>query len=170
MRGVGGRLPRRVVKGGVAAFAIVIAVVAVGFAVAPPVPGLEIRNHANEPVARFEGVYAFGLRHTHSVMQTPVEDRYAIEGRNRVVQTATRYRSLGAGLPFDGGGEFRREDGWFVQDALEQEFQDITVRVGRVSDQILMIGNEEIALKELDQPGKALTIRARIVLFSVFWI
>ena len=159
---------RRLTGGGIAAFVIVA--LAVSFAIAPPVPGLEIRNEANEPVARFAGICAFKLRHTHSVMKTPVEDHYVIEGRNRLVQTETRYRSLGAGLPFDSAGDLRREEGWFVQEGLNVELSHITVRVGRVSDQVLMIGDNEVPLRELDKPGKALTIRARTVLFSGLWI
>ncbi|GEM_PF-3018178 len=162
------RSRRRVVRSVIAV--VVLAAAALSLRIAPPKLGIEVRNEANEPVARFEGVRSFGLAHTHSVMKTPVEDYYVVEGRDRLVQTKTRYRSLGAGLPFAGVGEFRREEGWFVREDLDGTLPNITVRVGRVSDQVLTIGDQEIPLRDLDQPGKALTIRARMILFSVLWI
>ncbi len=155
---------------GIVVAVAVFVTAAAAFLIAPPALGVEVLNEANDPVARFEGVRSFQLAHTHSVMKTPVEDYYVVQGRDSLVQTKTRYRSLGAGLPSGGVGEFRSEAGWFVRENFNGELPHIRIRVGRVSDQVLTIGKHRVPLRELDQAGKALTIRARIVLFSVLWI
>ena len=149
--------------------AVVTTVTAV-LLIAPPALGVEVLNEANAPVARFTGVRSFQIAHTHSVMRTPVEDYYVVQGRDRLVQTKTRYRSLGAGLPSGDGGEFRSEEGWFVKENFDSELPYIRIRVGRVSDQVLTVGEHSVPFRELDQAGKALTIRARMVLFSALWI
>ncbi|MFP4068046.1 MAG: DUF1850 domain-containing protein [Spirochaetaceae bacterium] len=150
--------------------AVAAAAVALGLWIVPPELGVEVINEDGESVARFHGVRSFVLRHTHSVMKTPVEDYYEVASRTHLVQTQTRYRSLGAGLPSSGIGEFRREDGWFVRDSIGGRLERITVRVGRVSKQVLMIDGKEIPLRDLDTAGKALTIRPAIILFSMLWV
>lgn len=155
-----------------AVVAVAAAAVAAALAlwIAPPALGVEVLKEGGTPVARFSGVESFALRHIHSVMKTPVEDYYEVAARTHLVQTQTRYRSLGAGLPSSGIGEFRREDGWFVRDNIGGRLERITVRVGRVSKQVLIIDGKEIPLRDLDTAGKALTIRPAIILFSVLWL
>lgn len=150
--------------------ATLAAVVALGLWIVPPVPGVEIVNEEGETVARFADVSSFSLRHIHSVMKTPVLDSYEVVGRRHFVQTETRYRSLGAGLPSSGIGEFRREEGWFVRENLDGTLPRITIRVGRFSNQVLTVQGREIRLADLDTPGKPLTIRPAIIVFSVLWI
>ncbi len=149
----------------------VLLILAVALFLSPPKTGLEIVDQEETVLKRIPDISSFALKHTHSAMQAPVKDYYEFKDRNTIVQTKTKYKTLGAGLPFEGVGEFRKEDEWFVKDHMTLEISDLTVRIGEVSNHVLIIDEEEVPLIDLvEKNGKALKIKPRYIIFSKFWI
>ncbi|UMZ72713.1 DUF1850 domain-containing protein [Natranaerofaba carboxydovora] len=153
-----------------AAAAVIIILTIVGIVIHPPVYGLEIVNQDKETLKRISDVNYFRMSHTHSVMKSEVRDYYQIESNKLIKQTKTKYKSEGAGLPFDGVGEFRREDGWFVRDEMNKDIKSLRVRVGREAGHTLFVDDKKIILDELESPGKPLEFKPKIVLFSLIWL
>ena len=120
---------------------------------------LQIVNENGKKVLQITKVDDFQLVHTHSVAKTPVIDYYSIKDRNTIVQTRVDSYSYGAGLPTNGKGNYQIIDGAMVFDDLYVEHSEIRIRVGRISEQHLIVNEETIYLKDLAHPGEGLILK-----------
>jgi len=103
----------------------------------------------------FEGVDV-ELRYIHSVARTPVSEYFRVEDNNFILYK-TVFESYGAGLPLD-GGEFKRENGKFVQEGQNIKLEQLVIRVSRTEGQELIVAGEAFNLQEFLEPGQRLTV------------
>lgn len=102
----------------------------------------------------------FQICFVHSVNRRPVCDTLRVRGGELVI-ASSRFDSFGAGMP-DGStqeGVLRRlSDGW-LEWRVERAVPELTLRVGRTAEHRLLLKGREVALVELADPGRALSLR-----------
>lgn len=110
----------------------------------------------------------FGLRYTHSVALSPVEDFFRLHC-DGIWLDKTIYRDFGAGLPTapEGSQLMRFGNGEIEISGINRKLPEFSLRVGRVAGHVLFFpedgekaGNLEIPLDSLAAPGSALTFSA----------
>lgn len=104
----------------------------------------------------------FTISFIHSVNRRPVYDTLRVES-NHLVIVRSRFDSFGAGMPESSTGEGTlkvAKDGW-LEWTVNRPVPDITVRVGWTAEHMLHIRDRKIRLKELAEPGSALTMRVQ---------
>ncbi|GHV74485.1 hypothetical protein AGMMS49940_17870 [Spirochaetia bacterium] len=104
----------------------------------------------------------FSLEFIHSVNQTPVRDTFRVEG-DTIVPTATRFSSFGAGMQsdLDEGQTLTRDGDAMVITGFTQSFKKLNLIVGTVSDHLLIIGKEQVSLRERCGQNAHISIRVR---------
>ena len=89
------------------------------------------------------------IEYDHSVMKTPVRDIFHIKDNKELLLKKTEYKSFGAGLPSDVDEDIKKENGIFVKDNINQRFEKISLRVGKVANHRLIIDeNKKIHLSD----------------------
>lgn len=104
----------------------------------------------------------FVLSFVHSVNKRPVYDTLRA-ARDHLVIVKSRFDAFGAGMPETSTeqGTFRvAEDGW-IEWTINRPLPEVIVRVGRVANHTLHLKGREIPLKDLAQPGTALSLRSQ---------
>ncbi len=96
------------------------------------------------------------LRYIHSVARTPVHEYFTVDN-NRFILYKTVFESYGAGLPLD-GGDFRRENGRFVQEGQNIKLEQLIIRVSRTKGQEIIVAGKVYDLQDLLEPGQRLTL------------
>ena len=107
--------------------------------------------------------FAFGIRFTHSVALSPVEDWFSV--RDGVIHLdKTVYQDFGAGLPHEPepGQTMTAENGRIVISGYDRPLPSFTVRVGRIANHSLLPppscgAGAEIFLKSLAPAGSPVT-------------
>ncbi|MBQ7585494.1 MAG: DUF1850 domain-containing protein [Desulfovibrionaceae bacterium] len=110
----------------------------------------------------------FGLKFTHSVAKTPVEDWFSL-AKNQIFLEETIYQDFGAGLPFEtaSGQKMTFQKGQIILSSLHTSLKTFEVRVGRIANHTLLVPGqaqarfEAIPLKTLATPGQAITFISR---------
>jgi hypothetical protein len=134
------------------------------------VPQLSIRDAES---GRIYGIWPrveqFSIEFVHSVHQSPVSERFRVEGK-RIRPIAARFSSFGAGMQAElaEGQRMSRDGDALVITGFTQSFTELNYIVGTVSDHILYIHrenreqekNERISLR--DRCGKNAHIVIRI--------
>ncbi|MDR1030946.1 MAG: DUF1850 domain-containing protein [Treponema sp.] len=114
------------------------------------VPRLSIRDAES---GRIYGIWPqveqFSIEFVHSVHQSPVSERFQVEG-NRIRPLAARFFSFGAGMQAElGEGQKMSRDGdALVITGFTQSFKELNYIVGTVSDHILYIHRNHKKNKE----------------------
>ncbi len=98
------------------------------------------------------------LRYIHSVARTPVSEYFTVENNNFILNK-TVFESYGAGLPLD-GGDFKRENGKFVQEGQNIKIEELVIRVSRTEGQELIVAGEVFTLQDFLEPGQRLTVNS----------
>jgi hypothetical protein len=151
---------RRWIPGLIAAVAVVA-----GLLVWPCASVLEIVDGRSGRVAfcaRIQNNEEFVLAFVHSVNRRPVYDTLRAE-RDHLVIVKSRFDAFGAGMPEASTSEGTlavAPDGW-LEWTVNRSVPEVTVRVGRVADQLLHLKGRKIRLSDLSEPGSALTFRVR---------
>ena len=96
------------------------------------------------------------FNYIHSVARTPVVEYFRIE-ENSFILYKTIFESYGAGLPLD-GGDFKRENGKFVQEGQNIKIEELVIRVSRTEGQELIVAGEVYELQMLLDPGQRLIV------------
>ena len=104
----------------------------------------------------FIGATGIELRYIHSVAQTPVYEYFEF-ANNGFILNKTVFESYGAGLPLD-GGDFKRQDGKFVQEGQNIKIDELVIRVSRTEGQELIVAGEVYDLQVLLDPGQRLIV------------
>lgn len=93
----------------------------------------------------------FSVEFIHSVNQTPVKDTYVIEN-GEIRAYSTTYRSFGAGVQTALEGNQKMtydEEGNMIITGFDITYDPLRYIVGTVSDHILVLGGEEISLRDM---------------------
>lgn len=101
---------------------------------------------------------SFSVQWTHSVEKTPWREVYQIApfGQSRMKLVETRFKSYGAGVPADAGGQCRVVDGWIVAD-LDQTRDEVIYLISR-KDYVLELGNRTYPLLNTMPPDTSLRL------------
>ena len=120
--------------------------VAVGFLLFPGTPVLDIRNGQGELLARLvckNGTFVH--RYVHSVHLSDVDEEYSIEADGTLRLTASRFDTLGVGIPFDADGGFSLEGNRFVL-RMDRRYRSLPIRVSPLPGHVVITGGREYAL------------------------
>ncbi len=98
------------------------------------------------------------LKYIHSVARTPVSEYFTVKN-NSFILNKTVFESYGAGLPLD-GGDFRRENGRFVQEGQNIKLEQLVIRVSRTEGQEIIVAGEVFALQDFLEPGQRLIVNS----------
>lgn len=129
-------------------------------------PALEMVDRNGTPVfcRRADVGQEFVLSFVHSVNRRPVYDTLRVE-RDHLVIVRSRFDAFGAGMPeasTQDGTLALSKDGW-LEWTVNRSVPEITMRVGWVANHTLRIGDREIRLADLAEPGQPLTMRVRSI-------
>ena len=107
----------------------------------------------------------------HSVMKTHVEEYLAVnETADGLILHATKYQSMGVGLPFsEGDGHFRQEGDWFIMDDMERSYPTLSLRNGVSNDGVLTVGDVSYHLANLMPLGSELYLYVT-PLYKGYWM
>jgi len=100
----------------------------------------------------------FKSNYIHSVQKTPVTELFKITPMGKIKLYETRYRSYGVGLPFlKTEGNFSQEGDEFVL-TMNREFENIAIRTGVGTEQILSVNEKKLALYQILPAGERVEI------------
>lgn len=104
----------------------------------------------------------FAIRYTHSVALSPVIDYFLIED-GKIFIDSTVYEDFGAGLPHEALGDQKMtaENGKIVLTGLKRVVDPFELRVGRIANHTLIVGDDEIPLTSVAKPGQTLVFKIK---------
>jgi hypothetical protein len=149
------------------ACSVFVGAVVVGLSLWPFILALELVDGGSGRTvfcARVKPGEEFVLSFVHSVNKRPVYDTLRVE-RDHLVIVRSRFDAFGAGMPeasTQDGTLALSKDGW-LEWTVNRSVPEITVRVGWVADHTLCVGDREIRLADLAEPGQPLTMRVRSI-------
>ena len=132
-----------------------------GYAVLPRTPTLMIRNDRGRVLGRLaceDGTFVH--RYVHSVHLSDVDEEYSIEPDGSLRLTATRFDTLGVGIPFDAEGGFSKEGNRFVL-RMDRRYRSLPVRVSPIPGHVIITGGGTYPLSEWIGPGDLAVLEAR---------
>ena len=103
----------------------------------------------------------FRLEYIHSSDGTPVRDIFRVEKDGHFVILEEHYLWYGAGLESHPQAIISF-DGDCTRVTVNRNLQQLLLRIGRVSNQVILLGDTRIALAELAPGGRLILIRIRI--------
>lgn len=104
----------------------------------------------------------FTLRYRHSVQKTLCWEDFVVGKEGDLVLVATRYESLGVGLPFVvGEGLLVNEGGQFHLTGLDRHFPCLALRAMPVAEQALVARGRTYNFNDFFAPGAMIELRAR---------
>ena len=142
------------------ALAAVLVLIA-GYALLPRTPTLTIRNERGRILARLaceDG--RFVHRYVHSVHLSDVDEEYSIEPDGSLRLTATRFDTLGVGIPYDAEGGFSKDGNRFVL-RMDRRYRSLPVRVSPIPGHVIVTGGRIFPLSEWVGPGELAVLEAR---------
>lgn len=138
---------------------IVIAGLAV-FACLPRFPVLILRNERGKTVARLlceDGKFVH--RYVHSVHLSDVDEEYRIEPDGTLRLLATRFDTLGVGIPYDAENGFTLLDGRFEL-KMDRCYRSLPIRMSPMPGHVILIGGRTYPLADWFVPGDLVVISA----------
>ncbi len=102
----------------------------------------------------------FAVSFIHSVNKTPVEDRYRITG-GKIEIFETKYFGFGAGVQTELIGDQKLimgDDGSMTITDIDTTIENLAYNISPVYDHILILGDEQISLKQLCFPQRGIVI------------
>lgn len=100
----------------------------------------------------------FRLEYAHSSDGTPVRGIFRVEEDGHFVMLEEQYLWYGAGLESHPQARISFDGRW-TRVFVNRCFQELPIRVGRVSNQVMVSGDTRIALTDLAPGGSLLRIR-----------
>ena len=100
----------------------------------------------------------FRLEYTHSSDGTPVRDIFRVVEDGHFVMLEEQYLWYGAGLESHPHAKISFDGKW-TRVSVDRPFQELLIRVGRVSNQVISSGDSRIPLSALAPGGSLLRIR-----------
>ncbi|HKM38817.1 MAG TPA: DUF1850 domain-containing protein [bacterium] len=104
----------------------------------------------------------FSLKYRHSVEKTLCWEDFIVNKDGGLVLVATRYESLGVGLPFAvGEGELDNKEGQFHLTGLDRHFPFLSLRTMPVAEHALLVRGWTYKLTDFFTPGAMIRIEAQ---------
>jgi hypothetical protein len=126
---------------------------------------LELRAASGELVffATLAREERFTLRHIHSVHKTPVLEHLGFGPNDSIAILEGEYADFGAGLPIRGEKDqiLSFEDGRARLRFAQRYVPEIELRVGRLAEHTLLVGDSVLPLTLWATPGEYLVFKAR---------
>ncbi len=146
-----------------AAFAALALALGLTYTALPRIPVLTIRNDGGKVVASLvceDGKFIH--RYVHSVHLSDVDEEYGIEADGSLRLTATRFDTLGVGIPYDAEGGFSMEGNRFVL-RMDRRYRSLPVRVSPLPGHVILTGGREYPLARWIAPGDLAILEARLI-------
>ncbi|MDQ0060482.1 DUF1850 domain-containing protein [Paenibacillus harenae] len=105
----------------------------------------------------------FDIKYTHSIHLTPVHESYSVKG-GAIVQVQLAFEEFGIGMPSNAAGDemFSIEDDKYVISGMQREFQQVDMRVARVTEsQQIVAGGREIPFTSFAKPGAWIRMKVK---------
>jgi|GEM_PF-743592 hypothetical protein len=99
------------------------------------------------------------LTYVHSVERTPVEGRFRVSKRHRLLLSETRMASVGTGLPTESSRRVLRKGDWMVVDEGERDISELRIFLLPLNHPRLWVKGREIPVDTLMEKGGLLKIR-----------
>jgi hypothetical protein len=145
-------------------FALTAALVLIaGYALLPRTPTLTIRNERGKVLARLaceDG--RFVHRYVHSVHLSDVDEEYSIKPDGSLRLTATRFDTLGVGIPYDAEGGLSQDGNRFVL-RMDRRYRSLPVRVSPLPGHGIVTGGRIYPLSDWIGPGELIVLEARYI-------
>jgi hypothetical protein len=141
--------------------------------ISPPPPALtedqayclEVRTASGELVfsATLAREERFTLRHIHSVHKTPVVEHLGLGPNDSIAILEGLYADFGAGLPIRAEKDqvLSFKDGRAQLRFIQRHVPEIELRVGRIAEHTLLVGDSVLPLTLWATPGEYLIFKAR---------
>lgn len=136
---------------------------AAGSLLVPWIPVLVIRDGQEKTLARIvcrNGTFIH--RYVHSVHLTDVDEEYSIEPDGSLRLTATRFDTLGVGIPYDAEGGFSLEGNRFVL-RMDRRYRSLPIRVSPIPGHVVVAGGRVYPLSTWVAPEDLAILEARII-------
>lgn len=104
----------------------------------------------------------FGIRWTHSIHRSRIEEQYRIQG-GQIVLTEMSFHDYGIGMEnqLAAGEELVISDGAFHIRRMNRSFPALHLFIGQVrANHTLLFAGQEFPLASIDEPGASITIQA----------
>ena len=130
------------------------------------VPYLVIQNAERGAVRfaeRVEEGEQFAIGFIHSVNLSPVVEIYEVRGGD-IVLVALEFETFGAGIPTEiapGQTLLHLPGGGMRIEGYDRIIADLRYLIGHTADLALHIGDSEVPLRSLDEPGQSLRFAVR---------
>ncbi|RNB60296.1 DUF1850 domain-containing protein [Brevibacillus gelatini] len=134
-------------------------------AVIPLFPVLVVRDSTSNAVLfshRIAHDGSFGIRWTHSIHRSDVEEHYRLEA-GQIVLTRLRFHDYGIGMENElaAGEELVLADGQFEVRNMHRVFPALHLFIGQVrANHTLLFAGQELPLRTIGKPGEAVVIQA----------
>ncbi len=100
------------------------------------------------------------IEYTHSVERTLVRDVYVVTDAGTLAMVRMEFSSFGAGLPAQ--AEVTQENGRYVYEPTNREYETLRIRTGHIADHDLIVGDERYDIAAMTDGGSVkLTIENR---------
>lgn len=146
-------------------FSVLLFFLALGVGLCLPLfPTLVIRDTQSNQVlwsATIKEEATFGIRWTHSIHRSTIEEHYRILS-DQIVLSEMSFHDYGIGMENElaPGEELIMEDGRFRIRNMHRSFPAIHLFIGQVrANHTLLFAGQEIPLGLIDKPGEAITIQ-----------
>lgn len=129
----------------------------------PRIPVLVIRNGQGKTLTRIvcrDGTFIH--RYVHSVHLSDVDEEYTIEGDGSLRLTATRFDTLGVGIPYDAEGGFSQEGNRFVL-RMDRRYRSLPIRVSPIPGHVVVAGGRVYPLSTWIAPEELAILEARMI-------
>lgn len=104
----------------------------------------------------------FSIKYRHSVEKTLCWEDFIVGENGDLVLVATRYESLGVGLPFIvGEGQLVNKEGQFHLTGLNRHFPHLVLRTVPVAEQALVVRGRTYRFDDSFAPGAMIKLKAK---------
>jgi len=127
----------------------------------PRVPTLILRNESGGIVVRIpceDG--RFTHRYVHSIHLTNVDEDFQIQANGTLLLTATKFDTLGVGIPYDADGGFSMEGNRFVL-KMNRRYRSLPIRVSPMPGHLIITGGRNYPLTNWFVPEDLVVVEAK---------
>lgn len=127
----------------------------------PRIPTLILENERGRTLARIpcaDGTFVH--RYVHSIHLRDVDEEYGIEPDGMLHLTASRFDTLGVGIPYDADEGFSLEKGRFLL-KMDRRYRSLPIRVSPIPGHLIIAGGHLYALSDWFAPGDLVVLSAR---------
>jgi hypothetical protein len=146
-------------------FSLLLLVIVICLLTIPYIPSLVIRDTMSNQLvwsSRIMDNSTFGIRWTHSIHRSPVEEHYRLQG-GQIILSEMSFQDYGIGMEneLSPGEKLVIADGQFRILHMNRAFPALHLFIGQVrANHTLLFSGKEIPLSSIYKPGAAITIQA----------